>query len=341
MIPGRRAISRYLIGLSACALVSTTVSFAHADDVAIAEQLFLDGKKLMQDGQYEQACTKLQAAHDLDRSATGTLLNLALCHELTNRTASAWAEFRQVVAESAGRRDDRVALARQHEDALRPKLSHLVLAVAPEARADGLRIWMDKRNVIAEASWGTKLPVDPGRHVLEISAPGRVTRAIEVTVAGAAATTEVDVPPLAVAPTEKPPAAAGGVDLATSDAVAAAKVKRSIGLTLGGLGIAAVGVGAVFGVMAAGKSSDAKDLCPDKRCANAGDEREARDAVSTANTNANVANVTIGVGAAMIVGGLVLVLTAKPPKPVDTPPRTALRVDTHANGAGLSFGGTW
>src|SRR3954452_15674728 len=113
MIPGRRAISPRALALCFGLLVSTTGSLARADDAAIAEQLFLDGKKLMAEGQYEQACTKLQASRDLDRTATGTLFTLALCHELTNRPASAWAEFRQVVAESAGRRDDRVALARE------------------------------------------------------------------------------------------------------------------------------------------------------------------------------------------------------------------------------------
>jgi hypothetical protein len=93
--------------------------------------------------------------------------------------------------------------------------------------------------------------------------------------------------------------------------------------------------------MAAGNSSDAKRICPDKHCATPGDERDARDAVSSATTNANVANVTIGVGAAMIVGGLVLVLTAKPPKQADGLARTALRIDPQPNGAGVSFGGSW
>ena len=68
MIPGRRAINRRALAVCFALLVSGTSSLAHADDVAIAEQLFLDGKKLMQDGQYEQACSKLQASHDLDRT---------------------------------------------------------------------------------------------------------------------------------------------------------------------------------------------------------------------------------------------------------------------------------
>jgi hypothetical protein len=341
MIPGRRAINRHALAVCFGLLVSGTSSLAHADDAAIAEQLFLDGKKLMQDGHYEQACSKLQASHDLDRSATGTLFNLALCHELTNRPASAWAEFRQVIAESAGRRDDRAALAREHEEKLLPKVSHLVIKVPPEARTEGLHILMDKRIAIAEASWGAALPVDPGKHVLEVAAPGRLTRTLEVGIGDVADTASVDVAPLALAPYDKPGPSGGGVDLATSDAVAAARVKRSIGLTVGGLGIAAVGVGAVFGIMAAGKSSDAKRICPDKHCATNSAEREASDAVGEATTNANVANVTIGVGAAMIVGGLVLVLTAKPPKPAEPTARAALRIDPRPNGAGLSLGGTW
>src|SRR6476646_2818243 len=104
--------------IAVAALFAAQAALAQGGSPSIAEQLFLEGKALMQQQQYELACEKLQASHDLDTTATGTLLNLALCHEQINRTASAWAEFRQVEAESTGRREDRVTLAREHETKL-------------------------------------------------------------------------------------------------------------------------------------------------------------------------------------------------------------------------------
>ena len=115
----------------------------------------------MQKKEYARACEKLKASHDLDPTATGTLLNLALCHERIGKPATAWAEFRQVAAESAGRREDRVKLAREHEGKLLPILSRVRIFVRPDTRVEGLSLRLDKGPPIAEASWGTELPSTP------------------------------------------------------------------------------------------------------------------------------------------------------------------------------------
>src|SRR5690242_6954553 len=91
--------------------------------LTVSETLFMAGKEYMREKEYEKACAKFKASHDIDKTATGTLLNLALCHEQINKPASAWAEFRQVTAESMGPREDRFRLAREHEAKLFPILS--------------------------------------------------------------------------------------------------------------------------------------------------------------------------------------------------------------------------
>src|ERR1700744_6120074 len=112
----------------ACALVLWT-SAASAND-PVAEQLFVEAKGLMQQGKTEEACAKFRASYKLDGTATGTLLNLALCHEQLGKNASAWSEFREVAGESAGRRQDRVDIAKEHAAKLEPLLAHVKFSVS-------------------------------------------------------------------------------------------------------------------------------------------------------------------------------------------------------------------
>ena len=94
---------------------------------------------------------------------------------------------------------------------------------------------------------------------------------------------------------------------------------KTIGFVVGGVGIASIGVGAVFGLMASSQASSAKSdktLCPDKVCTPAG-----RKEIDSAKTKALVSTIGFGVGAAALVAGTVLVLTAKPSK--EHPPGSA------------------
>jgi hypothetical protein len=266
-----------------------------------AEQLFREGKALMKEQQYERACEKLTASYGLDRTATGTLLNLALCHEQTNKTATAWAEFRQVAAESTGRRDDRVTFAREHEAKLLPMLSRLTVVVPEAARVPGLRVRLDERTVIDEMSWGKELPVDPGKHEIEASANGRVSANKEVVVGDTADHVSVTLDPLAARPE-------GATAPRTDDG---ARTRRWVGFALGGVGLSAIGIGLAFGATAGSRNDEAKALCPNNLCPSPTVKDDASAKLSAANTSANVANVLAAVGTLAIIGGLVLVLTAR------------------------------
>src|SRR5690606_30041935 len=74
------------------ALCVLIVSGTARADKATAESLFQEGKRLMEQGQIEEACPKFQASMDAEPSV-GAMLNLARCHELTGKTATAWAEY--------------------------------------------------------------------------------------------------------------------------------------------------------------------------------------------------------------------------------------------------------
>lgn len=92
---------------------------------------------------------------------------------------------------------------------------------------------------------------------------------------------------------------------------------------MGGVGVAGIVVGAVFGVRAANAMEESKPHCVDLNpdpC-----DRQGVALRDRANTAAWVSNIAIGAGAAAIGGGLVLFLTAPSSRPSN--PDTALRLE--------------
>lgn len=77
-----RARSAARAAVLTCWLVALPLQSASAQsaNAAQAEALFVEGKKLLDQKQYDRACPKLEASHRLD-PATSTLLALAFCHE--------------------------------------------------------------------------------------------------------------------------------------------------------------------------------------------------------------------------------------------------------------------
>src|SRR5207244_597481 len=116
---------------------------------------------------------KLAESQRLDPGG-GTILNLAICHEALGKTASAWVEFLEAlrIATLDGR-GDREALAREHLLQIAPRLSRIRIEVPAEARAEGLEIALNGVK-LAEAAWGTPVPVDPGEQTVEVTAPKKV-----------------------------------------------------------------------------------------------------------------------------------------------------------------------
>src|SRR5262249_6130177 len=105
-----RPSSVALVALFAFAAGSARAQ-SSGEDVAAAQALFEDGKRLMQARNYEEACPKLVESQRLDPGG-GTLLAIGLCHEGQGRTATAWADFNVALTEARkDRRADREAAA--------------------------------------------------------------------------------------------------------------------------------------------------------------------------------------------------------------------------------------
>ncbi len=310
-------------------------SAAHAqprnDDLARADSLFNAAKALLDSGQYADACAKFAESKRL-APGLGVTLYLADCYERIGRTASAWTEFLSAEGLARERSDKRADVARGRAQALEPKLDRLTIAVAPTLPQAGLQILRDGATVPPE-EWGLAVPVDPGDHVVVVSAPGHAQRTIPAHVGPEAPTATVRIDRLddtAPAPTPAPtPAPAPAPTPAPAPAPAPesaptptptpestpdpAATRRWIGVGVAGAGVAGVALGAVFGLSAKSKldQSNQNDHCDAKDTCDPTGLSLRHDAASAA----TLSTVMFVVGGVALAGGAVLYFTAPRPSP--------------------------
>ncbi|WP_394839752.1 tetratricopeptide repeat protein [Pendulispora rubella] len=273
-------------------------------DLAVAESLFREGKAAMREKRYDEACSKFAESMRLDPQM-GTLLNLAACHEMNGKTASAWGEFNEVMAQAArSGQSSRVEFAKQHAAAVEAKLSRVKFVSAPPTSA-GATIKIDGKAVGAGAL-GTSIPMDPGSHRIEVSASGKKSRDVTFDVPQGPSTTEIQVPALDDASVATAPSAEPTTPKEPSRSPSSGK--RTAGFVLGGVGIAGLAAGAIFGVVYLGKKSDYNQctgFC-------GGSEQADQDQKSSAQTMGWISTAAFGVGIVGLAAGTILILTSKP-----------------------------
>src|ERR1700689_2965643 len=127
MLSGARLTA--LVTLAGVLLASAPLARAQGSSEAAATALFDEGRRLMGEHKFAEACPKLAESQRLAPSG-GTLLNLADCYEHTGQTASAWVAWKDVAsrANAAGKADvEKRALTKAA--ALEPALAKLTIAV--------------------------------------------------------------------------------------------------------------------------------------------------------------------------------------------------------------------
>ncbi len=286
------------------------------EEKATATALFKEAKALFEQGNVESACEKFAESQRLDPGG-GTLLNLALCHETQGLLATAWAEFTEAsaIANRDGR-SDRLAFAREHIEAIEPRLSHIIISVPETSRIPGLVV---RRNgaVVGAAGWGTEIPADGGTHLIEAEAPGHDTWRIQVTIDAERDRKTVEVPRLSAAAAVPvlPPAASNTHASArppvpTQDRnnglqpPAGAAPGSVLPWVLGGFGIASLAVGGYEGYRAFDLKKQSDDACDGGSCG-----QRAVDLNHDAGRAADVSTVACAVGVAALGVSTYLLLT--------------------------------
>jgi hypothetical protein len=302
MMSGRRRTAAPSL-VVATFLFFSTIHVANAQQnrsaqVARAEQLFNDAKKLLEQNDVPKACASFAESQQLDPQL-GTLLNLALCHEREGKDASAWTEFTGVVslATRTGQAK-RAEFAKERAHALEPKLSRVrfdttQLPKTASVSIDGTAV---DRNVLDE----TPVPLDPGPHAIVIVAQGRKRETLTVDVARGPATATFRLPALSNEEVTALPAASPPPTISqpTKEESSSLSTMQWAGIGTAGVGAVAVVVGTVFGLSAASLKDDSGcgETCTTPGARTLG---EARDAGAVSTIAFISGGVFIAAGAAM------------------------------------------
>jgi len=306
---------RARLAVSIATLLAGVPLHAHAAS-PVAEALFEEGRRLLEAGRTDEACVKL-AESLAQEASSGTLLNLALCHETQGHVATAWAEYRAAarLARNQGRAD-RAEAADERALLLEPKLPRLTLNA--ERVVPGLTVSIDD-DAVGEGALGLAVPIDPGEHRVTVGAPGHVSWTTTVIIERGGQHTlqipalEAEPPPPLNAPT--PSAAAGGplaraASPATASPRAPARDETPVstvplaGLIVGGAGVVALGVGVGFGLSSLASYDSADELCRSHfDCSDPAiaERRSAESAAWISNVALGVGLVGVGVGAYLVV----------------------------------------
>jgi hypothetical protein len=338
----RRAIPSVLLVAPLLLLISSGAESAAIaaeptpPDKALAEALFRDGKRLMEEGKHvREACAKLAESQRIDPKL-GTLLNLAACHEKEGRTASAWAEFTEAASLAAKQdQEDRVEFAKGRALDLERRLSRLVIEVS--APQPDMLIALNNRTMSA-AAVGSSIPVDPGELSIKVTAPGKEPWSEELVIQPGPSRKRVLVPALKdAAPAPEPPKKEAPKDPPP------AKESRGLpplfigGMAAAGVGLVGIGVGAVFGVRTFSKASDVEANCDGSSCNAAG--LQAND---EAYTSATISTVAFGAGLACAAAGAAMMIIAGPSKgEKKSAGRVWVAPSASGSGGQLTLGGRW
>ena len=203
------------------------------------------------------------------------------------------------------------------------------IVFAVKAKIDG--------ELLAERLQGSALPIDPGEHTFTFEVAERPTvekhlmifegeklRRERVEFEAIAAPRPTPPPPVTLVTSEtveQPPHPAARPPLGKA---------KILGLALGGVGVAAIGVGVAYSFVAMSRRDHASSICPSD-CS----DTDGVNAWNDARSAGNIATGAFIVGAAGIASGVVVWLLAKPA--ADGTPRTQIGVGP----GGIQLAGRW
>lgn len=312
-----RILSRTRHSLLVSALFSgaaTLVSYdaSAADDPA---KLVAEADKLAATYRYADACPKYEEAAKLAPSSQSEE-RAGLCYELWGKKLEAWKHFSAAVAFAEKEKSDRLPNLKLKVELQESRFPKLTITLIPADEVPGLVV---KRDGVAlsKTQLNALVPVTPGEHKIEASAPGYKPWSLTVKVEEGQSIPPIRIPQLdedtsAPAPTTGGPEPQGR-DNPPPLPVGPSKREASVGQTqriagyvTGGAGIATVIASVALGINAKATYDQSNGMCDEANRCNATGLSLRDDASS----KATVSTVVFFAGLAITAVGAVLVFTA-------------------------------
>jgi hypothetical protein len=291
---------RLSIAIGVC--IALAVGIARADDAEQADALFKDGRAAMAAGKISEACEKFEASLRLNSSAVGTLLNAANCDQKRGRVASAVNRFKRALDIAHEEENTRAVEEAQKQLAvLGPLVPHISITISQRLPGmklviDDKAIQLDDKAIPVDGVGVREMPIDPGDHEINVSAPGRLPFDYKFSIIQSESKT-IAIPVL-VAPGRN--------------------TRKTLGLIVGGSGLAVAAAGGIVGLIAK-RDYDAQFSGTMPACNRMTHECNHDGLLATENARSlgTIATGIMIVGAAAIVTGGVLWFTA-PKQPTET-----------------------
>ncbi len=243
-----------LFGLSLCAahpaLAQPRNNQPQADMNARADEQFRKGRDEQDRGNCQKALEHFRESHAL-KPGRGTLLNMGLCEKKLGQLAKAMQHFDELLPQlTAG--DERRQIVRDNLAELKPKVPYLRVVLKADSPA-GTVVTYDNAE-LEPTMIGTDMPVDPGKHVVVVEAPGLPNRKYDIVMEeGKRQTLQIEP---GILPAQPPP-------LVPEDS--SRNTKRTVGFVVGGVGVAGLITGAITGGLALSDHSAAEEACPSRK----------------------------------------------------------------------------
>jgi hypothetical protein len=335
----RSASFAFVVSLGLCApsLAARTALAQSDDDRATARQLGMDGQQALDGKDYKTAEDRFRRADKLVHAPT---LELGLARALAGvgKYVESQETYNRIIREGVPPGAPEVfkkALeeARKEVDSVAPKVSGATITVKGPNGVDiaDPKVFLDEHPVNS-ASLGVRRAVDPGPHVLRVSADGYKPAELRFTVPEGGSVNEpvtldkdlgaaaAPTPPTVAGPAPATPGPSAPSTAPSPEQPAAKSGGRSIlpwvAFGVGGAGLV---VGPITGLVAVGDHSKLQSNCTNGTCGPS--QQDNLNSYHSMGTLSTIGFVVAGVGAAA--GVILLVTQPKGENPSATPPATA------------------
>jgi hypothetical protein len=286
---------------------------ASGDATSRADQLFKNGKRLLAQKRYSEACRAFEDSDRID-PGIGAKLNVAKCYQEWGKLATAWRWFVDAETMATSARDPRAKKIHELVAAIEPSVPRLTVKAPAGADLAGVLIRLDAV-AFDPSGLGVEQRVDPGPHEVETTIAGvRQVKVVPVE-RGGVAEVVLDIPtasrtrdsPVRTSRTRAPAGPPPDAVPAGEPARDPGRTRRLVSLGVAGAGVAAIGIA---GLVTLGARGDYRDALA-AHCRGATDmcDEQGLEITHSAAHRANIATVVTLGGLAAVAGGLIAYFT--------------------------------